>query len=58
MTGLTWLHADVMAMYPEDNLLPGMAHAVIEDHEQDVRDVFEEETAGFSDHQLNMYWPA
>ncbi|KAG1744864.1 hypothetical protein EDD22DRAFT_982055 [Suillus occidentalis] len=29
------LDADVMAMYPEDNLLPGMAHAVIEDDDQD-----------------------
>jgi hypothetical protein len=48
------LDVDVMAMYPEDNLLPGMTHAVIEDHDQDVRNVFEEETAGFSDHPADM----
>jgi hypothetical protein len=48
------LDADVMARYPEDNLLPGMTHAVIEDHDQDICNFFEEETTGFSDHPADM----
>jgi hypothetical protein len=41
-------------MYPEDDYIPGLADGVIEDHELDVCNVFEEETAGFSVHPADM----
>lgn len=48
------LDAKIASLYPEDDLLPGLSDGVIEDHELDVRKVFEEETAGFSNHPANM----
>jgi hypothetical protein len=48
------IDANVAAMYPEDNYIPGLADGVIEDHELDVHNVFEEETAGFSVHPADM----
>lgn len=41
-------------MYPDDDILPGLSDGVIEDHEIDVRAVFDEETAGFSEHPAQM----
>jgi hypothetical protein len=48
------LDAKIASLYPENDLLPGLLHGIIEDHDLDVRQVFEEETAGFTKHPANM----
>jgi hypothetical protein len=48
------LDLTIAMMYPDDDVLPGLSDGVIEDHELDVRRVFEDETAGFSEHPADM----
>ncbi|KAG1860597.1 hypothetical protein C8R48DRAFT_636149, partial [Suillus tomentosus] len=49
------LDEDIMNQYPEDGPVPGVADRVIYDHESDVRAVFAEETAGFSEHPAEAF---
>jgi hypothetical protein len=44
------LDPQTVEQYPDVDLLPGLKECVIEDHETDVTSIFNEETAGFSDH--------
>jgi len=44
------LDPDIMDLYPDHGILPGLGHNVFEDHDTDVRTVFAEETAGFAEH--------
>ena len=48
------LDPDIMNQYPDDNTLPGLEHAVFEDHKTHVGTVFAEETAGFSEHPADI----
>jgi hypothetical protein len=34
----------------DDDVLPGLSDAVIEDHDLDMHKIFEDKTAGFSEH--------
>lgn len=52
-SGVT-LDMDVLAMYPDDDVLPGLSDCVVEDHELDVSRVFHDETAGFSIHPAEL----
>jgi len=51
-----WLYIDmtldpnIMALYSDDGILPGLGHNVFEDHDTDIHTVFAEETAGFAEH--------
>jgi hypothetical protein len=49
------LDEDVMNQYSEDGTVPGVAARVIYDHESDVRSIFAEETAGFSEHPAETF---
>ena len=63
---LTWLtthnllyldmHLDkkILDLYPEDDILPGIAENVVEDHVSDVSQIFLEETAGPSEHPAEL----
>ncbi|KAG0695352.1 hypothetical protein DFH29DRAFT_814280 [Suillus ampliporus] len=44
------LDLDVLSLYPDDDILPGLSDCVVEDRELDAHTVFAQETAGFSDH--------
>ncbi|KAG1863207.1 hypothetical protein DFJ58DRAFT_725102 [Suillus subalutaceus] len=48
------LDSDIMSMYPEDDILPGLSDCMIEDQELDAHTIFEEETAGFSAHPAEL----
>ena len=50
------LDPDVINLYPDDDILPGIEHCIIEDHntQADVRSIFAEETAGFSEHPAEV----
>lgn len=48
------LDPDIMSLYPENDILPSLSSCVIEDNETQVREVFEEETAGFQPHPATL----
>jgi hypothetical protein len=45
----------VMNMYPEDDILPCLEEKTIQDHDLDAQKVFEDETAGFSNHPASVF---
>ena len=44
------LDEEILDMYPNDGILPGLDNCVITDHNSDAYSIFAEETAGFSEH--------
>jgi len=44
------LDRDILELYLENDIIPGLKDCVIEDHELDAKIVFHKETAGFEDH--------
>jgi len=46
---------NIMNMYPDDDVLPGLDLKIIQDDEQDPGLVFNEETAGFMDHPAHEF---
>jgi hypothetical protein len=48
------LDLDVLSLYPEDDVLPGLSDRVVEDHELDANTVFQQETAGFCEHPAEL----
>ncbi|KAG2137456.1 uncharacterized protein EDB93DRAFT_1253709 [Suillus bovinus] len=48
------LDLDILSLYPEGDVLPGLCDCVVEDHKLDPITVFEQETAGFSDHSAAL----
>ena len=45
---------DILELYPENDIIPGLVDLVVEDHELDAKVVFHEETAGFKDHPATL----
>lgn len=52
-SGVT-LDMDALALYPDDDILPGLSDCVVEDHELDASKVFQDKTAGFSPHPAEL----
>ena len=48
------LNPDIIQLYPNNDIIPGLADRVVEDHELDAKRVFHEETAGFEDHPATL----
>jgi hypothetical protein len=44
-----------VSLYPDDGPIPGLADRVVEDHELNANFIFEEETAGFSEHLAGLF---
>ncbi|KAI6044159.1 hypothetical protein EDC04DRAFT_2942385, partial [Pisolithus marmoratus] len=44
------LDQNIVDLYPENDVIPGLADCVVEDNELDAMKVFQDETAGFEDH--------
>lgn len=49
------LNLNMMDLYPEDGLLPGIETHILHDEESCAKRVFAEETAGFSDHHAVLF---
>jgi len=48
------LDMDILSLYPDDDILPGLSEGVVEDHDLDIDKVFQDETAGFSIHPAEL----
>ena len=48
------LDEEIMNKYPEDGPVPGVNEGVFEDHDTDVKTIFSNETAGFSEHPADL----
>ncbi|KAI6029507.1 hypothetical protein PISMIDRAFT_39455, partial [Pisolithus microcarpus 441] len=45
---------EIIDLYPQDGILPGLCDCMIEDNELDAKAVFDDETAGFDDHPASL----
>jgi hypothetical protein len=52
------LDRSAMELYPEDGCLPGIESRVVHDCESDVGNIFQEETAGVSEHPAELLRPS
>lgn len=48
------LDSDILNLYPDDGVIPGLGDCVVEDNELVASAVFEEETAGFESHPVAL----
>ena len=52
--GLPPVSENVLDLYPDDGILPGLGESIVYDHESNPEFMFEEETFGFDDHPASL----